>query len=138
MKLYLLALASVLTCASTGKWVKTDGSVIEVPCPEAYTDSRQRLPGGCTNLKPGVWLSVDRYRSMEVELAGLKAKLESRDEEIRTLSTRVSELESNLLICTAVPECPVCPDHSIKHHTTGAVIGTVITLGGCALWNLSQ
>jgi len=128
----------VLFTASVGVWVKTDGTSIEVPCPTAFEDSRMRLPQGCNAIKPGIWLSVDRYRQMEVELAGLRERLQSKDQEIRLLTSRISELQGKLILCTAVPECPACPNTFLQHTVTGAAIGTVLSLGGCAAWTLSR
>ena len=128
----------IMFTASVGVWVKTDGTELTVPCPEAFEDSRIRLPQGCTAHKPGIWLSVDRYRQMEVDLAGLRERVQAKNQEIRLLTSRNSELQGKLLVCTAIPECPACPNHFLKHTATGAAIGTVLSLGGCAVWTLSQ
>lgn len=128
----------IMFTASVGVWVKTDGTELTVPCPEAFEDSRIRLPQGCTAHKPGIWLSVDRYRQMEVDLAGLRERVQAKNQEIRLLTSRNSELQGKLLVCTAIPECPACPNNFFKHTATGAAIGTVLSLGGCAVWTLSQ
>jgi len=131
-------LLPVAMCASTGQWVKTDGTIIEVPCPTSYDTDRQRLPSGCSNLKPGIWLSVDRYRSMEVQIAEQKVAIEAKSAQIDVLKNKVGNLQGRLLVCSAVPECPACPNNYFKHTITGAAIGSVLSLGGCAVWSLSQ
>jgi hypothetical protein len=139
MKLTLLTfISSFVFTASTGTWIKTDGTVLEVPCPKVYEGHRQRLPSGCTNIKAGVWLQTDKYREMEVTIAKAKADEHNRQREIALLKTRISKLESQLILCTAVPECPACPNHYFRNTTMGAIIGSTITLGGCAVWNLSK
>jgi len=137
LKSILISTVLLGAAATTGIWIKSDGEIIEVPCPQEYDDSRERLPQGCVNLQPGIWLSVDRYRDMEVEIASLKERLEGKDREVQVLEGRVNELQGQLIICTAVPECPSCPS-TLPNTVTGAVIGTVITAGGCALWTISQ
>lgn len=136
--LILSALLPVVLCASTGQWEKTDGTIIEVPCPESYDTNRQRLPAGCSNLKPGIWLSVDKYRAMEVDIAEQKVIINAKQAQIDILKSKVGELQGRLLLCTAVPECPACTDNYFKHTVTGAAIGSVLSLGGCAVWSLSQ
>lgn len=139
MKTLILSfLLPVAMCASTGQWEKTDGTVIDVPCPSSYDSDRQRLPSGCSNLKPGIWLSVDRYRAMEVEIAEQKAIIEAKQAQINMLKDQIGNLQGRLLVCSAVPECPACPNNYFKNTMTGAAIGTVISLGGCAVWSLSQ
>lgn len=134
----LLISTSMLFSASVGVWINTDGYRQTVPCPTAFTDTRMRLPQGCMAVKHGVWLSTGRYRDMEVELAGLRERVKAKDIEIDAYKDRVNGLTSQLLVCTAVPECPACPDYFLKHTATGAAIASVITLGGCAAWTLSQ
>jgi len=134
----LLISSLLMFTASFGVWIKTDGTELTVPCPDDFSVERLRLPLGCTAEMPGVWLSVDRYREMEVELAEARATIQSKAEQITALEARVSALEGQLLVCTAVPECPACPNNFFQHTMTGAAIGTVISLGGCAAWTLSR
>jgi hypothetical protein len=137
IKTILLSIPIIFS-ASVGVWVNTDGTEKTVPCPLTFDDDRIRIPKGCIAHKPGVWLGVDRYRNLEVELAVLRGRVQAKDVEIKALEARVDSLTSQLLVCTAVPECPACNDHFFKHTITGATIGSVISLGGCALWSLSR
>ena len=133
---FLLILAAP---PSTGVWVQSDGTSVTVPCPRGeYSDSRARLPKGCETLSAGIWLSVSKYKEMEVEISGLKAKDKGKSEEIARLKKEISKLQSHLLLCTAVSPCPTCPSISFKSTFTGAVIGASLTAGGCLLWTQSH
>ena len=118
--------------------MQSDGTAVEVPCPREYSDSRARLPKGCETLSAGIWLSVSKYKEMEVEISGLKAKDKGRSEEIGRLKKEISKLQSHLLLCTAVSPCPTCPAISFKSTFTGAAIGATLTAGGCLLWTQSH
>ncbi len=125
---------------STGVWVKTDGTVLEVPCPDAVLfhgphQGVQRLPGGCAAGAPGMWLSLEEYRSVRTERARLEAELEGKDAMIQDLKTQLSKAQSDLIICSAVPMCPECPSNGFL---SGALLATALTTGGCALWTLSR
>ena len=133
-----ILIASLFSVASTGIWVTSTGEVQTVPCPESYDDTRERLPQGCVNLQPGVWLAPARYRDMEVEIAGLREQISGKDREIELLKARVNELQGQLIITTAVPDCPACSCSTLPHTLTGALIGTALTAGGCVLWTVSQ
>lgn len=137
IKAILLSLPIIFS-TSVGLWINTDGSEKMVPCPESFDTDRLRLPQGCSAYEPGVWLSVDRYREMDIELQTLETQLAAKDEEIKHLEARTNQLQGQLILCTAVPECPACPDNFLKYTATGAALGSVISLGGCAAWNLSQ
>jgi len=134
----LIMSSLILFSASVGVWVKTDGTEMSVPCPSDFDKERLRIPQGCTSYKPGIWLSVDRYRQMEVDLAGMQERLQAKNQEIKLLEATRDRLQGQLLICTAVPQCPSCPNTFFQNTVTGAAIGTVLSLGGCAVWTLSR
>lgn len=135
---YLASALFLFSASATGIWIKSDGEVIEVPCPESFDSDRARLPQGCVNPQAGVWLSVARYKELEVEIAELKAANDGKDKVIGAHEQTIKDLRSNLLVCTAVPDCPVCPSTDLRSTFTGAAIGTAITLGGCFLWTQSH
>lgn len=133
-----VAILFLTAASSTGIWIKTNGEVIEVPCPEKYEGDRGRIPQGCINPQAGVWLSPAKYKAMEVEIAELKAEVDGKTNLIAHYEQTINSLRSQLLVCSAVPDCPVCPSTDFKSTITGAAIGTAITFGGCLLWNQSQ
>ena len=135
---YIASALFLFSASATGIWIKSDGEVIEVPCPESFDTDRARLPQGCINPKAGVWLSVSRYKELEVEIAELKASNNGKDKVIGAHEQVIRDLRSQLLICTAVPDCPVCPSTNFQSTLTGAAIGASITLGGCFLWTQSH
>lgn len=136
-KISYILLAPLLFAGSTGVWVNTDGSIVEMPCPDRpdYGD-RTRLPSGCRVEIAGVWLSTARYKKLEVDLAAAEQEVKSQQELISALKLALKKSETDLLICKAAPPCPICKDNSFSNHISGAVIGTVITSGACVAWTL--
>jgi hypothetical protein len=96
----------LMPLASSGFWVNTDGTIVEMICPsiEEYQD-RARLPSGCEVEVAGVWLSTAKYRSLEVDLAVAKAELKEQQELIDALKLALRKSEGKFLICKAAPPC---------------------------------
>lgn len=137
----LLALYSFLSVfavgATTGLWVKSNGDVIEVPCPDMIKFGLEtRIPAGCTAHRAGVWISATEYKEYRVQLAEASAQIQQQQMIIDALKQQLKQVEDNLVLCRAIPECVPCIDHSLKHNLTGAAAGAAITGGGCLLWTL--
>lgn len=131
MRVFILALATCLV--PSGVWVKTTGEEITVPCPTEY-NTPQRLPRGCGVIEPGIWYSVPAYRNIMIELSELRAERDGLIKERDILKAQLSKVRGDLLLCTAAPECPVCPSYRLTHTTQGALIGAALSFGGCLLW----
>lgn len=133
----MLASIIYLFMIPVGLWVNPNGSIIELSCPkpEEYKD-RARLPSGCKVEVPGVWLSTDKYRSLEVDLAVAKAELEAKEKLIQDYKAALKASEADLLLCRAAPPCEPCKNFT--HQLSGALVGTLITSGACAAWTLSR
>ena len=68
----------LVTCnMSEGVWEKSDGTTVCIPCPDIdlfFTDTSLKLPQGCITHFPGVYLSINNYKSLkEAELFTTKA-----------------------------------------------------------------
>lgn len=136
MNLYTLFAPLLLLTGSMGVWINTDGERVEVPCPPASEyGSRTRLPAGCRAEVAGVWLSVERYRELEINLAKREADLEAQATIVQELKSQINSCQSQLLVCMAAPPCPSCPSAFVPL-TQGALLGSLITSGGCVAWTL--
>lgn len=139
LKIALLLSLPIYVSASTGIWVKTDGTAIEAPCPgrEKYGE-QTRLPSGCTVEIPGMWLSVKQYTDLKVQLAEQQSLAKAQQEVLNDVKQSLANAQSDLLLCRAIPTCPPCEDHTTRASIGGAIIGTALASGGCLVWTLSH
>lgn len=118
----------------SGEWVKSNGDVIQAPCPSLEKfEKSTRLPAPCEALVPGFWLSVEAHKELAVELETKNAQVEELQKQIDELKKENARLQGDLLIKTAIPDCPPCVDRSTSSLVAGLLIGGV-TIGGTAIW----
>jgi len=128
-----------LAAALTGLWVSPAGEVIEVPCPEPieFHAERVRMPRGCMADQMGVWLSVERYKELEIAEAVAQVEVEEQRATIKELEQKVKDLQRQNLRQSLSETQKDCYEPQTPFFV-GALTATVIATGGCALWNLSN
>ena len=137
MKTLAIALSlTIVGPSTTGIWLDGDGRAVEVSCPGVleYEAGRLRLPSNCVAQRPGVWLSRDYYTDLEVKLAKAEARvaeLEKQQQQARE-EYYVCRNEVTSMSITGYGQ-PVFDGPALPFFG-GAALGTLISLGGCALW----
>lgn len=137
MKTIAIALSLLIVGQSTsGIWLDSEGRAMEVPCPGVlqFEEGRVRLPSSCVAQRPGVWLSRAYYTDLEVRLAEAEAKLvelqKQNTERHREYISCRNEVTRMSITGAGQPDfdSPALPFFG------GAALGTIVSLGGCALW----
>jgi len=119
-----------------GTWIRGNGEPELIECPEGWeAGGRVRLAMGCTAFNPGVFLTRDKYKELEVELEARWQDIQGYKDRILLYESRIRDMELQLQIKdVSVVECEPCScawpvvTSTVVSGGAGLVIGGVSAL----------
>ena len=117
-----------------GRWTGADGVARCYPCPGVaeYVSGLVKMPEGCPTLVAGVLVELERFKRLESDAAGLRARSGALEVELAEVrgSLRTCKEERVALAERALPALETCGDladsFASPGHSTWTVAGAVV------------